>query len=184
MRAIMAMIIPAVAASMVGCSGGGNPISMVGTAGKVAFKVIRGAEAEVTPIRMGTPGSLAGYRTLQLGEVTTDVPPICTPQVLTMVRGGIRKGLRHADVIKAFPGGGKTLRFDVQCRIYKEKGLLGGEGRLDWLVTLVDAESNEEVGVVFIEGVSESALEYGADDIAEENTRELAKFLRKHNKRD
>lgn len=171
----------AVMSGLIGC-GGGNPISMAGSAGKTAFKAVRGAQADAVPIRMSSPGSLAGYRSIRLGEVTTDVSPICTPEVLGKVRNGIREGLDDDEVRKAFPGGGKVLRMDVVCRLYKERGTFGGEGRLDWMVTLVDAETDEAVGVMFVQGESESALRHGAGDMAKANTKELVKYLRKHNR--
>lgn len=178
MRRMLLAILALTLIVSVGC---GSPISMAGSAGKTAFKAIRGAQAELTPIRVSQVDTWAAYRTLQAGEVTTDVPPLCTPQILSKVRAGISKGMADEDVREAFAGGGKTLRFDVMCRLYRERGMFGGEARLDWLVTLVDVESNQALGTVFIEGASESVIEHGVGDMAKENTQELVKYLRKQN---
>jgi hypothetical protein len=158
-------------------------MSMASSAGKTAFKAVRGAEADVTPIRVQSPDRIAAYSTLQVGQVTTDVPPIVRPQVLDKIREGLREGMADSDTRKAFPGGGKALRLDVLARFYKGKGMIGGEGRLDWMVTLTDAEANEVVGTLYVEGVSESPLQHGAADMAKENTQQLVKFLRKYKKR-
>ncbi|MBI4578182.1 MAG: hypothetical protein HY718_00675 [Planctomycetes bacterium] len=156
---------------------------MATTAGKAAVQVVRGAEADVKSIKLAEGSKLASYNTLQLGEVTTDVPPICTAEAMGKVREGLREGLASDTVKKAFPGGGKKLKINVVCRFCKGKGVIGGEGRLDWLVTLADGESGEELGVVHVEGVSESPLQHGISDMAEENLKELAKFVTKHKKK-
>jgi catalase-peroxidase len=59
------------------------------SAAGAAYKVVRGAEADPTLIRGAVPGDLAAYRSLRLGEVTTDVPPICTGEVLAKVRAAL-----------------------------------------------------------------------------------------------
>lgn len=181
-RVYIPMMIGALVTAMAGCSA--NPIAMAGTAGKAAFQAVRGAEADVTIIQAPDRATLAAYKTIRAGEVTTDVPPICTPEVMRKVGIGLHKGLASNRAQEAFPGGGATLMVNVVCRFYKGKGMIGGEGRLDWLVTLSDAESKEPVALVFVEGVSNSPLEHGAEDMAEENAKELMKFLRKHRKGD
>lgn len=178
MRQVSIILAGCLFVALAGCSG--NPMAMAGTAGKTAFKAVKGAEAEATPIHIESASALGAYKGVRLGQVTTDVPPICTPEVMGKIREGIREGMSHEDVRKKFPGGEKTLDLNILCRFYKGKGLMGGEGRLDWLVTLVDGRSHEQMGVVFIEGVSGSPLEHGAADMAKENTRELVKFLSKY----
>ncbi len=158
---------------LAGCS----PVSVAATAAGAAYKVVRGAEANATLISGTARAGLAPYRTLRLGEVTTDVPPICTPDVLARVRGAIIEQLGDEDTARMFPGGGRTLRFDVLCRFFKERGLIGGEGRLDWMVTLREVTDGEVVGVIFVEGVSGSPLQHGVRDMARENTKELVKYL-------
>ncbi len=158
-------------------STGCNPVSMATSAAGAAYKVVRGAEADPTLIRGAVPAELAAYRSLRLGEVTTDVPPICTGEVLAKVRAAIIEQLGDQETVRAFPGGGKVLRFDVLCRFFKERGLIGGEGRLDWMVTLKDVESDVTAGVIFVEGVSGSPLQHGVRDMARENTKELVRFL-------
>jgi hypothetical protein len=163
-------------ASVAGCS---NPVSMATSAGRMAYQTMKGAQADVTPIRIPDRQALATYRSLQLGQVTTDVPPICTPKIMDKVREGLREGLSKESVRKAFPGDGPTLKVNIVTRFCKAKGAIGGEGRLDWLVTLVDGTTGEEVGILHVEGVSGSPLQHGVSDMAEENTGELVKFLRK-----
>lgn len=164
---------------MIAVLSGCSPMSAAKSAGKVAFQTMRGAEADVTLIRGLDPAILGDYKSIQAGEVNTDVPPICNGAILAAVRKEIQEEANAKSVKKLFPGGDKAIRIDVDCRFYKKKGAIGGEGRLDWLVHLKDAASGAEVGVVFIEGLSESPLEHGADDMAEENFRQLVKFLGK-----
>lgn len=182
MRVICATLIGGWLAAIAGCSM--NPLTMAGSAGKVAFSSIRGAEADVTAIEVPDRTALAAYKSLRAGEVTTDVPPICTPEVVRKVGAGLRKGLTGDRARDAFPGGDRTLTVDVLCRFYKGKGVIGGEGRLDWLVTLCDADSREPLASIFVEGVSSSPLQHGAEDMAEENAKELIRYLRKYLKRD
>ena len=156
-------------ALMLGC----NPMDQA----TMAYQAAKGADADLTPIRQVAPAKIAAFKSIRLGEVKTDVPPIVGSEVLAKVRKELQEQLGDRDVSKIFPGGGKTLRVDVICRFYKGKGVIGGEGRLDWLVMLVDAESGENVGVVFVEGVSQSPLEHGASDMAKENAKKLIKFL-------
>ena len=175
MRNLVILVASLLVTSALGCS----PMSAAKSAGSVAFQTMRGPQADAMLIRGLNPGILPLYKSIQIGKVTTDVPPICDAEVMTDVRKGIVEELGSKSVRKVFPGSGQTMRIDVTCRFYKKKGMIGGEGRLDWLVHLQDAASDEEIGLVFIEGVSESPLEHGADDMAEENTKELVKFLSK-----
>ncbi len=173
MRAIVGLALTACIVG--GCGGGGpNPLALVG--GQV-FKAAKGADADVTMIQTPDLSGVKSAEELQLGEVTTDVPPICTEQVLAKVRTAIMTYLSGPDTRKVFPGGSPALRMNVQCRFFKEKGVIGGEGRLDWLVTLVDAESGVACAVLFVEGVSESPIQHGIGDMSTENTQALVKAM-------
>lgn len=175
MRAIMGLVL--VVGLLGGCGGGGggpNPLSLVG--GQV-LEVAKGADADVTAIRTPDLARIKSAEDLRLGVVTTDVPPICTDKVLTKVRAAITEQLADSYTRGLFPGGSPGLRMDVQCRFFKEKGMIGGEGRLDWLVTLADAGSGEVCAVLFVEGVSGSPIQHGIGDMASENTKALIKAL-------
>jgi hypothetical protein len=154
-----------------GCGGFG--------AAKMGYKAIKGADARIHPVRDIAPAALQQYQTVSLGEVTTDVGRICPPEVLGEVRTAYREAFADEDFREAFPGGGRALTVHVVCRFFKEKPLIGKEARLDLLVTLVDAETGQEVGVVYVEGLSESLRAHGKSDLARENAKELATHLRR-----
>lgn len=172
------------ASVLLGCgliaSAGCSNMNMMGQAAGMAFKAAKGADADATMIRGDfSPSRLDAYESLLPGDVTTDVPTICNNGVLAKIRRELAETLADKDARKLFPGGGKALKVNVLCRFFKEKGMIGGEGRLDWLVTLADNASGEAVGVVFIEGVSDSPVQHGASDMAKTNAKELLKFLKK-----
>ncbi|HOW70807.1 MAG TPA: hypothetical protein PKY77_09420 [Phycisphaerae bacterium] len=177
---MMRVIAVVLAGGLLLASAGCSNVQMVGHAAGMAFQAVKGADADATLIRGDfSPSRLAVYDTLLPGDVTTDVPPICDSGVLAKVRREFTETLAGEDLRKAFPGGGRALKINVLCRFFKEKGMIGGEGRLDWLVTLADNSTGEAVGVVFVEGVSESPIQHGASDMAKANAKELLKFLRK-----
>src|SRR5438045_1264753 len=68
----------------VGC----DPLS-VATAGAEGIKVIRGAQAHVIPIKDISAQTAYAYSRGSVGTVTTDVPPICTPECMAEVRHAI-----------------------------------------------------------------------------------------------
>lgn len=173
-----------VAAAGIALWSGCSPVGMATAAGKGAFKAIAGAEADVTPVRLLGRTDLGKYGRIEPGKVTSDVPTICTPEVQGKVRIALGRVLAGERARKVFPGGDHTLRADVVVRFCKERGAIGGEGRLDWLVTLGDKATGEAVGVLYVEGVSESPLEHGIADMAEKNGTELIKFLGKHRRGD
>jgi len=176
MRAILVMFLGWGLFASAGC----NNVQMVGQAAGMAIKAAQGADADATVIRGDLSSSqLNAYDALLPGDVTTDVPPICNDSVLAKISRELGETLQDKDARKLFPGGGKALKVNVLCRFFKEKGLIGGEGRLDWLVTLADNATGEAVGVVFVEGVSGSPLQHGASDMAKTNAKELIKFLKK-----
>ena len=62
-------------------------------------------------------------------------------------------------------------------RFFKKKSLIGKEGRLDLLAILVDGESQQEVGRLYVEGLSESPVHTGMDDMAAGVCKKLGKYL-------
>ena len=176
MRGVLAVLLGCGLIASAGCAN----VNVMGQAAGMAFKAAKGADADATMIRGDfSPSRLDAYDALLLGDVTTDVPPICNSGVLAKIRRELGEVLADKDTRKLFPGGGKALKVNVLCRFFKEKGMIGGEGRLDWLVTLADNATGEAVGVVFVEGVSDSPVQHGASDMAKTNAKELVKFLKK-----
>ena len=138
---------------------------------------LKGAEAKVIPIRDIAPAAIQPYKTLALGQVTTDVAPIVTPECISGVRNAMQEQFADEDVKEHFPGGGKRLVVDVVCRFFKEQRFLGGDPRLDLLVTLTDGESKEVVGKYYVAGVSEAKLSGKLEHLAKENAKELWELL-------
>jgi len=160
----------ALAAGTAGCS----PFSVA----KIGYKTIRGVKADVIPLAPIPAGALAPYEAIQVGKVTTDVPEICPPPLLAEVETKLAEAFAER-LSKLFPGGTRSLAVDVVCRYYKRKSRIGKEGRLDLLVHLRDAETSRPIGRFFVEGLSESALHTGMDDMAEGVAKEVAKYLKK-----
>jgi len=149
------------------------------TAGKTGFKVAKGVDAEVLPISgFLTPEKLAPYNTLKLGSVSSDIGWLCPNEVIAEVRRFAPKFFAERTK-KNFKGGPKVLTANIVIRFYREYDLLSGTGRLDLLATLVDAGSGAEVGKVYVEGITESPVHTGIDDMAEETTKRLADHLTK-----
>ena len=143
---------------------------------KTGLKVVKGVDADVSPIRDISAGQLAGYNTLKLGDVTTDVGRICPHEVIQEIRRTAPREFAE-NTGKRFAGGAKILKADIVVRFYKKRGRIGGEGRLDLLVTLVDDASGQEIARLYVEGISESPLHTGIDDMVKKTTGALAKYL-------
>jgi len=170
MRSVLSALAVSLMALNVGCG--------VGTVASTGVNIIQGVQANAIPLGQVASLTLEGFETIKVGQVTTDVERICTSNVRAEVR--TQMGEAFADeLVEAFPGGGKTLTVNVVCRFFKQKSLIGKEGRLDLLVALVDAESNAELGRFYVEGISESPVHTGVDDMAEGTAKELTKFLKK-----
>ena len=173
MRAMALLIMGMMVALCSGCS----PFSVA----KAGLKVVKGVDADVLPVRDVTTGKLSAYNTLKLGKVGSDLGPICPAEAISEVRAKARENF--ADETKdSFKGGPKVLVANIAVRFFKKKGRIGGEGRLDLYVTLVDGESGEEVGRLYVEGISESPMHTGIDDMAKKTTEKLAKYLNKKKK--
>ncbi len=170
MKAIVRVVLYVAVMLSVGC----------GVVVSTGVKAVRGVQAEVLPIRDLTPGTLAAYNTLKLGEVSSDIHPICPGNVIAEIRKAAPKQFAE-ETEKRFKGGPKVLQANIVVRFYKKKGLMG-EGRLDLLATLVDAESGTEIGKVLIAGITESPVHTGIDDMAEKTTEKLAEYLDKKKK--
>ena len=148
------------------------------TAAKTSFKVAKGVDADVLPISGTlTPSRLVAYNTLKLGNVGSDIGRLCPEEVIAEVRKAAPKIFAERTK-KHFKGGPKILTANIVVRFYKKKDLLGA-GRLDLLATLVDGESGTEIGKVHVEGITESPVHTGIDDMVEETTKKLADYLTK-----
>ena len=169
MRSILSALAVSLLTLNVGC---------IGAVAGAGVKIVQGVQADAIPLGKVASLTLDGYETIKAGEVTTDVERICPSNVLAEVRMKMREAFAD-ELADLFPGGGKTLTVNAVCRFFKQKSLIGNEGRLDLLVMLVDAASNAELGRFYVEGISESPVHTGVDDMAEGTTKELAKFLKK-----
>ncbi len=149
------------------------------TAGKTGFRVAKGVDADVLPISGAlTPSKLAAYNTLKLGKVSSDIGRLCPDEVIAEIRKSAPR-LFAERTKKRFKGGPKTLTANIVVRFYREYDLLSGTGRLDLLATLVDAEGGTEIGKVYVEGITESPVHTGIDDMVEETAKKLADYLAK-----
>lgn len=141
-----------------------------------ATDVFMGLQADVLPLRPPSARHIAPYQQLKVGQVTTDVGAICPPDVVQEVRSALVEAFAD-DLDNQFSGSEPVLVADVICRFYKKKSLVGREGRLDLLVHLRDGPGGAEVGRVYVEGVTESPLQYGADDMAGKCAEKLCDYL-------
>jgi len=169
MRCAMLVLFGAYAGLSVGC----NPVGM---AAKAGVSMVRGVQADVHPVRDVSRHALASYDRLKVGQVTSDVGRICSPPLITEVRKAMILALADESRTR-FTGSGKALVVNVVCRFYKQKSLIGQEGRLDLLAILVDQESGQEVGRLYLEGLTESPVHTGMDDMAKGVSRKLAEYL-------
>jgi len=144
----------------------------------MGYQTIRGVSADTVPLGVIPHAALEAYDSVEVGDVTTDVPEICPPILLTEVESKLVEAFAER-LAEVFPGGGKSLVVDAVCRYYKKKSRIGSEGRLDLLVTLRDSATSQSVGRFFVEGISESPLHTGMDDMAKGTAKEVAKHLKK-----
>ncbi|HPD32300.1 MAG TPA: hypothetical protein PLL20_20080 [Phycisphaerae bacterium] len=178
MRHARSIIGMALLLSVAGCS----PMSAAVSGAKVSMKVFTGAQAKAHPLEGLSPDALQPYRSIALGEVTTDVSPICTFDVLSEVRSALAEAFADEHLRRHFPGGKPRLVVNVVVRFFKQGNLFGKEPRLDLLVSFVDGSDGREVGRVYVEGISESPLETKARHLAAADAKELANLLRSRKK--
>jgi hypothetical protein len=143
---------------------------------KIGYKTMRGVDADVIALEPIPAGALDAYHTIQVGHVTTDVPQICRAPLLDEVKTQF-KAVFDEQLSEAFPGRPRSLTVDVSCRYYRKKSPIGSEGRLDVLVYLRDTMTTAPIGRFFIEGITESPLHTGMDDMAEGVAKEVADYL-------
>lgn len=169
MKAGMALLL-----SLAGCS----PMSAAVSGAKVSMKVFTGAQAKVYPLDGLSPDAVRPYQSVALGQVTTDVSPICPFDVLSEVRSALAETFADEQLRRHFPGGKPQLVANVVVRFFKQGSPFGREPRLDMLVSFVDATDGREIGRVYVEGISESPLETKARHLAAANAEELGSLLR------
>ncbi len=157
---------------------GCNPMSAAMSGAKIGVKVFKGAQAKVHPLEGLSAEALRPYRSVALGQVTTDVARICTPDVVSEVRVALAQELASDELHRRFPGGEPRLLVNVDVRFFKEGDLFGKEPRLDLLVTFADAATGRQVGRVFVEGLSHSPLETEAKHLAEADAEKVCDLLR------
>ena len=174
----MRVMVLATLGTLMALSGGCNPISM---AARTGAKIVKGVDADVLPIRDVTAGTLSGYNTLKLGKVSTDIGGLCPPEVISQIQRTAPE-IFVEEAGKRFRGGPNVLQADICVRFFKKKGQIGGEGRLDLLVTLVDGNNGTEVGKLYVEGITESPLQTGSLDMVKKTTKKLAAYLDKRKK--
>ena len=85
---------------------------------KMGYKTVVGVDADTIPLETIPVGALAPYGTVQVGQVTTDVGPICPASLLAEVRNQMRDVFSDRLTV-TFSGAGRSLTVDVVCRYYK-----------------------------------------------------------------
>jgi len=160
------------------CLAGCSPMSAAVSGAKVSMKVFTGAQAKVYPLEGLSPDAVRPYQSVALGQVTTDVDPICPFDVLSEVRSALAEAFADEQLRRLFPGGKPQLVANVVVRFFKQGSPFGKEPRLDMLVSFVDGTDGREIGRVYVEGISESPLETKARHLAAANAEELGTLLR------
>lgn len=149
------------------------------TTAKTGLRVAKGVQAEVLPINDAlTFTRIDDYNTLKLGKVDSDIGQLCPDEVLVEIRKSAPRIFAERTQ-ESFRGGPKVLTANIVVRFYRKFDLLSGTGRLDLLATLVDSESGTDIGKVYVEGITESPVHTGIDDMVEETTKRLADYLKK-----
>jgi hypothetical protein len=174
MRLVAMPLILGVILFATGC----DPASMAFTGGTMGIKVFQGAQAKVHVLQDISVDAIRPYRSVEIGEVTTDIAPICTPREISEVRAAMREQFADPKFSQLFPGGEPRLLVDVVLRFFKEGTIFGKEPRLDLLVTFLDGTSRHEVGRVYVEGISQSPLQTKARHLAKADAVAIRDFLR------
>jgi len=157
---------------------GCDPVGAAVSGAQMGAKIFTGAQARVYPLQGLSVEAVHPYRSVALGQVTTDVARICTPDVVSEVRLALAEELASDRLRRHFPGGEPRLVVNASARFFKEGDLFGKEPRLDLLVTFVDGADGREVGQVYIEGISQSPLETKAKHLAKADAEEVRDLLR------
>ncbi|NLE60424.1 MAG: hypothetical protein GX616_18905 [Planctomycetes bacterium] len=157
---------------------GCNPMSAAMSGAKMGMKVFTGAQAKVYPLDGLSVEAVRPYRSVVAGQVTTDVTPICTFDVVSEVRLALGAAFAHEKLRRHFPGGEPQLVANAVVRFFKKGDLFGKEPRLDLLVSFVDGTDGREIGRVYVEGISQSPLETDAKHLAKADAEELRDLLR------
>jgi hypothetical protein len=176
-RLIVRSVLPSAAVAFLACAGC-DPASMAFTGGQMGVKVFTGAQAKVHVLRDTSVEAMRAYRSVELGEVTTDVAPICTFEEISEVRLSLRGQFSEEKFIRYFPGGEPKLQVNVVLRFFKEGAIYGKEPRLDLLVTFLDAATRREVGRIYVEGISQSPLQTKTKHLAKADAQAIANLLR------
>ena len=157
---------------------GCNPMSAAMSGAQMSVKVFKGAQAKMYPLEGLSVEALRPYRSVALGQVTTDVARICTPDVVSEVRLALAQELASNELRRHFPGGDPRLVVNADVRFFKEGDLFGKEPRLDLVVTFADGATGRQVGRVYVEGLSHSPLETKAKHLAEGDAEEIGDLLK------
>jgi hypothetical protein len=157
---------------------GCNPMSAAMTGAQMGAKVFTGAQAKLHLLEGLSADAVRPYRSVASGQVTTDVPAICTFEVMSALRIAMKEALASDELRRHFPGGDPRLVVNTAARFFKEGSVYGKEPRLDLLVTFVDGADGREIGKVYIEGISQSPLETKARHLAKADAEAVARLLR------
>jgi hypothetical protein len=176
-RLMVRLVLPSATAAFLACAGC-DPASMAFTGGQMGVKVFTGAQAKIHVLQGISSEAIRSYRSVEVGEVTTDVQPICTFEEISEVRMALHGRLSEEKFRRSFPGGEPRLQVNVVLRFFKEGAIYGKEPRLDLLVTLVDAATRRDVGRIYVEGISQSPLETKAKHLAKADAEAIADLLR------
>jgi len=176
-RSIVRMTPMGSAVVFLACAGC-NPMSAAMSGAQVGVKVFTGAQAKIHVLKGMSTGAIRQYRSVELGEVSTDVEPICTFAEISAVKLALRDQLAEAKFRHEFPGGEPKLVINVVLRFFKRGRIYGKEPRLDLLVNFVDGTSGQAVGSIYVEGISQSLLETEAKHLAKADAEAICDLLR------
>ncbi len=176
-RMIVRMVLMSSTAAFLACAGC-NPVSAAMSGAKVGVKVFTGAQAKIHVLQGMSAGAIAPYRSVEVGEVSTDVEPICTFAEISEVKLAMREELAEARFRREFPGGEPKLVVNVVLRFFKHGHIYGKEPRLDLLVSFADADTGRQIGRIYVEGISQSPLETKARHLAKANAEAICDLLR------
>jgi hypothetical protein len=147
-----------------------------GTVAKMGYKSVVGVDTNARLHEPIATHALASYGTATVGQVDTDVSTICSDALLAQIRHHMR-GAFAERLTTTYPGNGRSLTVDVDCRYHKRSRRFRSEGRLDVLVHLKDTETGKQVGRFHVEAINTSPMHAGDDHLAEAVAKEIAKKL-------
>ncbi len=176
-RLTAALVQMSATAAFLSCAGC-DPMSAAMSGAQVGVKVFTGAQAKIHVLQGMSAEAISPYRSVELGEVSTDVEPVCTFAEVSEVKRALTEQLTGSKFRREFPGEEPRLVVNVVLRFFKRGDIFGKEPRLDLLVTFVDGGTGGAVGRIYVEGISQSPLQSEARHLAKADAEAIADLLR------